>query len=79
MKEAIVFEAHRRGYSIDQLFEGYSSDKPMTVGELLNILEEFDEDAYVVASNDHGYTYGRLDEPHFYRQDTDDDDFELVW
>lgn len=79
MKEAVVFEAPRTGYSISQLFEGYSWNKPMTVGQLIGILEDFDDDAYVVISHDNGYTFGGLNEPHYYTQDDEEDDFEIVW
>lgn len=55
MRNAIVFEAERRGYGIDQI-----ADRAMTVGELISILEDYDEDTLVVLSHDNGYTYGSL-------------------
>ena len=55
MRNAVVFEASRDGYGIDQI-----ADKAMTVGELISILEDYDEDALVVLSHDNGYTYGTL-------------------
>ena len=55
MRHAVVFEARRDGYGIDQI-----ADKAMTVGELISILEDYDEDALVVLSHDNGYTYGTL-------------------
>lgn len=54
MRKAIVFEAERTGYGIDQL------QNPMTVGELKAFLEDFDDDRLVVLSHDRGYTYGSL-------------------
>ena len=33
----------------------------MTVGELIDILSDYDEDALFVLSHDNGYTYGSLD------------------
>lgn len=55
MKRAIAFEAKREGYAIDQL------RNPITVKELIEVLENFDEDAIVVLSHDRGYTYGSID------------------
>ena len=45
--------------------EGYaphSCGKTLTVGELISILEEFDESTPVYFRNDNGYTYGRISE-----------------
>ncbi len=55
MKKAVVFGASRDGYSIGQI-----ADKAMTVGELIWLLQDFDEDALVVLSHDRGYTYGSI-------------------
>lgn len=52
--KAIVFEARREGYGIDQI------DRPMTVGELREMLEGVDDDTIFVLSHDGGYTYGSL-------------------
>lgn len=54
MKKAIVFEAPREGYGIDQL------RNPMTVGELKELLEDYEDDMLVILSHDRGYTYGSL-------------------
>lgn len=74
MKEALVFEAKRDGYSIDQI-------RPMTVGELKNILDNYDDDTLFVLSHDRGYTYGSIkeDDVKLYRQNSEDEDFDLVW
>ena len=53
-RKALVFEALREGYGIDQLRD------PMTVGELRRLLEEYDDDALFVLSHDSGYTYGSV-------------------
>ena len=37
----------------------------MTVGELIELLQGFDEDAKVYISNDNGYTYGSVTEDSF--------------
>lgn len=54
-KRALVFEAIREGYGIDQL------NNPMTVGELKEFLEDFDDDTLFILSHDSGYTYGSID------------------
>jgi hypothetical protein len=47
MRKAICFEAYREGYGIDQI-----ADRAMTVGELMEILRDFDDDTLVVLSHD---------------------------
>ena len=56
MRKAIVFEAPRAGYGIDQI-----ADRAITVGELMNFLEDFDPDTLFILSHDSGYTYGSVD------------------
>lgn len=56
MKEVIIIEAQREGYSIDQLY------RTMTVGELKQVLSDYDEDTPIYFSHDNGYTYGSLKE-----------------
>lgn len=55
MKRALVFEAERTGYSIDQV------SRPMMVGELKEFLEDFNDDTLFILSHDGGYTYGSID------------------
>lgn len=52
--KALVFEARREGYGIDQI------EDAITVGELMEMLEAVDDDTIVVLSHDSGYTYGAL-------------------
>ena len=54
MNTAVVFEAAREGYGIDQV------RNPVTVGELIAALAELDEDAIFILSHDNGYTYGSI-------------------
>ena len=54
-RQAIVFEAERSGYGIDQI-------DPITVGELRRILEDYDDDTLFVLSHDRGYTFGSVNE-----------------
>lgn len=54
MKRALVFEARREGYGIDQI------EMAITVGELKRMVEELDDDMMVILSHDGGYTYGGM-------------------
>lgn len=69
MRNAVVFEAVREGYGIDQL------NRPMTVGELREILDQYEDDTLFVLSHDNGYTYGSVSE-NDYRDATEDEDGE---
>ncbi|MCI8403388.1 MAG: hypothetical protein HFE49_00635 [Clostridia bacterium] len=55
----VLLESRRDGYSTEQC------GRTMTVEELIEYLEQFDEDAPVYISNDNGYTYGRITENSF--------------
>ena len=69
---AIVWEASRDGYSIDQVYKG-----AMTVGRLRSILNDFSDDTPVILSHDKGYTYGSIyGYPDFQYFDTDEDEDE---
>lgn len=52
MKNLIIL-ANRESYGKDDV-------RTMTVGELIEALQEFDEDARVILSHDSGYTYGGI-------------------
>ena len=52
----LTIEAHRDGYSVDQVYE------TMTIGDLIYELENYPEDTPVYISNDRGYTYGGISE-----------------
>ena len=54
MKRALVFGADRTGYGIEQV------ERPLTVGQLRELLEDLDDDMIVICSHDNGYTYGSL-------------------
>jgi len=54
MKQVLVFEAQREGYSIDQV------GNAVTVRELRDLLEDMDDDMEIILSHDNGYTYGTL-------------------
>lgn len=52
----IFINGKRNGYSPEQC------GRTLTVGELIEILQEFDENSPVYLSNDNGYTYGSVTE-----------------
>lgn len=74
----LTIEAHRDGYSVDQVYE------TMTVGDLIYELENYPEDTPVYISNDRGYTYGGISEDDLSlkyveeeeEEDEDEDSFE---
>lgn len=54
MSQIIYIDADRTGYSTNQV------KSTMTVGELINYLEQFDEEAKIYLRHDNGYTYGGI-------------------
>ena len=69
----LTIEAHRDGYSVDQVYE------TMTVGDLIYELENYPEDTPVYISNDRGYTYGGISEDDLslkYVEEEDEEDEE---
>lgn len=52
--DAVFLNTTRSGYAPDQC------GRTLTVGELIELLEEFDYDRPVYFRNDNGYTYGSL-------------------
>lgn len=54
MKNIVLIEANRQYYGTDQI------RSTMTVGDLINLLSDYDEDTPIAISNDNGYTYGRI-------------------
>ena len=69
-KQVIIIEAKREGYTIEQ---AENEREAITVGELMQMLEDFDEDTKVYISNDNGYTYGSVTEYRI-REDWVDED-----
>jgi len=55
----IKFETSRIGYSAEQAEEWKTA---LTVGELIEVLSQYDKDRKVFFSNDDGYTYGSITE-----------------
>ena len=50
----LIMETHRAGYGTDQIHS------TMTVGDLIALLSDYDEDTPVYTSHDNGYTYGGI-------------------
>lgn len=72
MKKALVFEAGRTAYGIEDV-------KAITVGDLIAFLQDFDEDTLFILSHDRGYTYGTISERDCYEaEEQPDGTFEEV-
>ena len=67
MKNVVYIAAMREGYEIDQI------PHTMTVGELIDCLSEFPEDAQIFLSHDRGYTYGGISWGDLEEGDEDDE------
>ena len=69
---AVVIEARREGYAMNQI------RKTMTVRDLIEMLEEFDEDSPVYVGNDpqsYGfYTYGGITRNEVQEMEEEDED-----
>lgn len=73
MKEVLKIEAKREGYSFDQV------RRTMTVGELIEYLQIFEEDTPIYLSHDNGYTYGGITQGRFdidYMEEEDEEEEE---
>lgn len=65
MGRLVVF-ANRDAYSIEDI------KRTMTVGELKEYLEDFDDDTPIYLNFDNGFTYGALREDRLVEQSDDD-------
>ena len=70
-KPVIIIEAKREGYTVEQ---AESEWEAITVGELMRLLEDFDEDTKVYISNDNSYTYGSVTEYRIREEWVDEDE-----
>lgn len=70
-KPVIIIEAKREGYTIEQ---AENEREAITVGELMQMLEGFDEGTKVYISNDNSYTYGSVTEYRIREDWVDEDD-----
>ena len=73
----LTIEGRREGYSVGDVV-----GDTMTVGDLINELEGYDEDMYVMLNNDNGYTYGSINDSSFEKEKGgsvySDDDEEIL-
>jgi len=71
-KRYLMIEGRREGYGVDQLH------RTMTVRDLIEYLEQFDDETLVVLNNDNRYTYGSITESSFqeawFNEDGDETD-----
>ena len=70
-KQVLIIEAKREGYTIEQ---AENEREAITVGELISLLEDFDEGTKVYISNDNGYTYGSVTEYRILEEWVDEDE-----
>lgn len=68
MTKYITIEARRTAYAPNQI------GSTMTVGELIDMLEQYEADTPVIISNDNGYTYGSLVEEDFQEIEKEDEE-----
>ena len=61
--EELFINGKKNGYDTDQCGE------TLTVRELIEILQEYDEDSPVYLRNDNGYTYGSITRSDIYTND----------
>lgn len=61
--EELFINGKKNGYDTDQC------GKTLTVGELIEILQEYGEDSPVYLRNDNGYTYGSITRSDIYTND----------
>lgn len=64
----LALETEREGYAPRQC------SRTVTVGELIDILEQYDENMKVYFSNDEGYTYGSISASSFEEKTEDEDE-----
>ena len=67
MANMVIIQARRDAYSKNEV-------RTITVKELIQELEQYDEDAKVVLSHDNGYTYGGITERHFREEEDEEED-----
>ena len=64
----LIITAHRNGYTPKQC--GYT----LTVGKLIEALQNYDEDLPVYLSHDNGYTFGSISEEDLNEDSETDED-----
>ena len=65
----LFIEGRRNGYSPEQC------GNTMTVREMIEWLEQFDDETQIFLSNDRGYTYGSITESSFQEEELEDEEY----
>ena len=68
-REALFINANNNGYEPSQC------GRTITVGELINLLSDFDEDMPIYLKFDNGYSYGSIREDDFIEELVEDEEF----
>lgn len=63
----LFINGNRNGYAPSQC------GRTLTVGELIELLQDYDEDAPVYLNNDNGYTYGSITEHDFSEEEIEEE------
>ena len=58
-KQVVYITAKRDGYALSQV-------NTITVGELINILERFEDDCPIYLNHDNGFTFGGINKGRIY-------------
>lgn len=67
-KTVITLSTTRSAYSLKQIMENYTT---LTVGELKEILKEYDDNTSIVFVNDNKFTYGHIYDHFFSTEEVD--------
>lgn len=73
MTKVLTIDGRRTAYSAGQILK---YENTMTVGELKEMLENYDDDTPVMLRNDNGYTYGEIEYDSFRERTVRDEDEE---
>ena len=68
-REALFINANNNGYEPSQC------GRTITVGELIDLLSDFDEDMPIYLKFDNGYSYGSIREDDFIEDIVEDEEF----
>ena len=61
-QRVLTIDGRRTGYSVEQILK-YT--KTLTVGQLKELLNGYDDDMPIMLKNDNGYTYGEIEHSSF--------------
>lgn len=66
--DILFINGNRNGYTVKQC------SNTLTIGEMIAILQEYDEDTPVYLRNDDGYTFGRILDDDIWLGDDEDEE-----